>query len=174
MSVYYVGGIPYSSDELYHHGIKGQKWGIRRFQNPDGSYTEAGLKRYRKADARADLGYTRFQRLNNVQNNYVDRYKSDVKEYMKNTKKSNSKIRRERKKEEYKREAKAFLQRSELLKSMNTNYNSIFKSDQKHINSRYREEIVNNGRNAAMDYLDREMLRRKVSTDRQKDIWQRT
>lgn len=32
-------------DELYHHGIKGQKWGIRRYQNEDGSYTEAGLKR---------------------------------------------------------------------------------------------------------------------------------
>jgi len=28
--------------ELYHHGIKGQKWGVRRFQNPDGSYTSAG------------------------------------------------------------------------------------------------------------------------------------
>lgn len=33
-------------NELYHHGIKGQRWGIRRFQNPDGSYTNAGLKRY--------------------------------------------------------------------------------------------------------------------------------
>jgi len=33
-------------DELYHHGIKGQKWGIRRYQNPDGSYTAAGKKRY--------------------------------------------------------------------------------------------------------------------------------
>lgn len=33
-------------DELYHHGIKGQKWGVRRFQNEDGSYTEAGRKRY--------------------------------------------------------------------------------------------------------------------------------
>lgn len=32
--------------ELYHHGIKGQKWGIRRFQNKDGSLTKAGLKRY--------------------------------------------------------------------------------------------------------------------------------
>ena len=36
------------SEELYHHGIKGQKWGIRRFQNPDGSYTEEGRKRYSK------------------------------------------------------------------------------------------------------------------------------
>lgn len=34
------------NDELYHHGIKGQKWGIRRFQNEDGSLTEAGKKRY--------------------------------------------------------------------------------------------------------------------------------
>lgn len=31
---------------LCHHGIKGQKWGIRRFQNQDGSLTEAGKKRY--------------------------------------------------------------------------------------------------------------------------------
>lgn len=34
------------SDFLAHHGIHGQKWGIRRFQNPDGTLTEAGKKRY--------------------------------------------------------------------------------------------------------------------------------
>lgn len=32
--------------ELQHHGIKGQKWYVRRFQNEDGSLTEAGRKRY--------------------------------------------------------------------------------------------------------------------------------
>ena len=32
--------------ELYHHGILGQRWGIRRFQNPDGTLTDAGRKRY--------------------------------------------------------------------------------------------------------------------------------
>jgi len=36
---------PYSG-ELYHHGIKGQKWGVRRFQNPDGTLTAAGKDRY--------------------------------------------------------------------------------------------------------------------------------
>ena len=33
---------------LYHHGIKGQKWGIRRFQNEDGTLTEGGKARYNK------------------------------------------------------------------------------------------------------------------------------
>ena len=32
-------------DFLAHHGIKGQKWGVRRFQNPDGTLTPAGKKR---------------------------------------------------------------------------------------------------------------------------------
>lgn len=45
MNTYYIAGIPFS-DELYHHGIKGQKWGIRRYQNPDGTLTSAGKQRY--------------------------------------------------------------------------------------------------------------------------------
>ena len=35
-------------DELYHHGVKGQKWGVRRYQNSDGSLTPAGKKRVQK------------------------------------------------------------------------------------------------------------------------------
>lgn len=35
---------------LCHHGIKGQKWGVRRFQNPDGTWTSAGKERYGDSD----------------------------------------------------------------------------------------------------------------------------
>lgn len=40
-------------DELYHHGIQGQRWGFRRFQNEDGSWTPEGRERYGEGGARS-------------------------------------------------------------------------------------------------------------------------
>lgn len=39
---------------LAHHGVQGMKWGVRRFQNYDGSYTKKGLEHYRKTEKRYD------------------------------------------------------------------------------------------------------------------------
>lgn len=47
------------SDYLCHHGIKGQKWGVRQYQNPDGTLTEAGKNRYRKTEAKIANAKTR-------------------------------------------------------------------------------------------------------------------
>ena len=48
MGNYYSGMMNATGgSELRHHGILGQKWGVRRFQNKDGTWTEAGKKRRR-------------------------------------------------------------------------------------------------------------------------------
>lgn len=55
------------TDELYHHGVKGQRWGIRRYQNKDGSLTPAGKKRY--SDGKGEPKKTRYDK-------YYEKYKT--------------------------------------------------------------------------------------------------
>lgn len=45
MSTYYIAGLP-CSDELYHHGVRGQKWGVRRYQYEDRTLTPLGKAHY--------------------------------------------------------------------------------------------------------------------------------
>lgn len=60
--------------ELYHHGIKGQKWGIRRFQNEDGTLTAAGKKRYFNDDGTLNRhGRKEYMRQYKIANKLIDR-----------------------------------------------------------------------------------------------------
>ena len=61
------GGSPDSFRYISHHGILGQKWGIRRFQNPDGTRTAAGKKRYSWLQDK--LGFDERDKMREASNN---------------------------------------------------------------------------------------------------------
>lgn len=54
------------TNSLYHYGIQGQQWGVRRFQNPDGSLTEAGRDRYK-------VGQERDNERKDIEKNEIDK-----------------------------------------------------------------------------------------------------
>lgn len=66
MGYYYI----CNGDVLYHHGIKGQKWGVRRFQKKDGSLTPAGKERYNDDET------SNISRKEARLTKYADRYKA--------------------------------------------------------------------------------------------------
>lgn len=58
-------------DELCHYGIKGQKWGVRRFQNSDGSYTSEGKRRAQQQEKKDEDLRKAINRLS-LENKYKD------------------------------------------------------------------------------------------------------
>ena len=63
-------------DELYHHGIIGQRWGHRRYQNEDGSWTQEGRERYGEGGARSKADVQKYKAKVSYQ---TQKYKADLK-----------------------------------------------------------------------------------------------
>lgn len=77
-----------SDGELYHYGVKGMKWGVRRYQNPDGSLTAKGKKRLAKNEAYRDKLVKKSQKRIDRYNQWESEAKAnidDLKKYGKNS-----------------------------------------------------------------------------------------
>ena len=62
---------------LAHHGVKGQRWRVRRFQNPDGSLTEKGKRRMKTLQGKSDKLDAKKAKLNSPKNMVrLSQYKS--------------------------------------------------------------------------------------------------
>ena len=71
------------NDELYHYGVIGMKWGVRRYQNADGTLTSAGKKKYSaykdKQIAKSERKIQKFENdylLNTTKKNFYSNLKS--------------------------------------------------------------------------------------------------
>lgn len=85
----YYGYLEHS--ELYHHGIKGMKWGVRRYQNADGSLTSEGMRRYsHMSPTKSDSSVTKrvksdWHNLSNDQ--FMSKYKTSKDAYARRVRK---------------------------------------------------------------------------------------
>ena len=70
--------------ELYHYGIKGQKWGVRRYQNADGTLTAKGKKRLAKNQQYRDKLVNKAQKRADRHRNAGDEAIANMKDLRKN------------------------------------------------------------------------------------------
>ena len=76
----------YSGYELYHHGILGQKWGVRRFENKDGSLTPEGKERYQKKAQKIKENINSWEQSRKVQEVMAERAQTNADKYREGSK----------------------------------------------------------------------------------------
>lgn len=130
--------------ELYHHGVKGMHWGIRRYQNPDGSLTDEGLKRYAGKHRR---GLNQDERLL-AEKNFNDKKRDIKNKYERNeVAKDEYKEKRKEYRKEFRQERRDIVKRNKQI------------TDPKELESRYKAM-----RDKAINEIPNYRLKRGIDT----------
>lgn len=77
----------YNQNELYHHGVKGQKWYVRRYQNSDGTLTAEGRKRYGASSDEQTLNRGKYAKDASKSLNALDQDRADAESNLRRLKK---------------------------------------------------------------------------------------
>ena len=122
----------YEKNSLAHYGVPGQKWGVRRYQNPDGTLTPEGLERYGGTRDRGDKGLVKKWTLGSESGNYAFA-KWRERRHVKNLEKAkNSKG----------RNAKAIRDIDSVLESDNPALKRVFTPEERNKLKEQREKMV--------------------------------
>ena len=120
----------YLEGHLQHHGILGMKWGVRRYQNSDGSLTDAGRKRYDKVASspmQSKLDTSDALRISKKTSSYqAAKEKSSTKKADKYKKKADSEF-DPIKKDKYLSKSKAAEKEAEVARKIKEEYSKLFK-----------------------------------------------
>lgn len=131
--------------EIYHHGVKGQKWGVRRYQNKDGSLIAAGKKRYQARKEKKKEYRNKLKKIASRSSNN----RSDVAIARAAQEDTSKKVMNSVKK------AIASQIISDVL-SNSSNYTSMSKAD-------LQKRIISVAKNATMDYAKNEIYAKSVA-----------
>jgi len=116
----------WSYNYLCHYGIPGQKWGVRRYQNPDGTYTEEGKQRYGRVTSE------------NVEDHLTNIYKQFIASYNYGESNASKKFKETSMKEVFKAEKEARRLISDIRNRPNSKYSKSQSASKEYVNARHR------------------------------------